>query len=102
MTYQDLINKWGEYADRSKMPLEEELQYIQDWYEVSKDLPTKPFEPNYSEYAKYKGQNFTVIDPPVSYVLDDVDIESLPMWKIQLECGEIIWADCDEIFEIKP
>jgi hypothetical protein len=55
-TYKELLEKWGD-IDRSEMSFEEELSYVEDWYELGKSLPTKPFEPNFTDYAKYKGQN---------------------------------------------
>lgn len=100
MTYQDLINTWGENLDRAELSFEDEYMYVSDWYRLGETLPTKPFSPNFSDYMKYQGQQFEVIEP-VYYSLEDVDLEALPLWKIKLECGEVIWADCDEIFDIK-
>lgn len=50
-TYKELLEKWGD-IDRSEMSFEEELAYVEDWYELGKNLPTKPLEPNFTDYAK--------------------------------------------------
>lgn len=97
-TYKELLEKWGDDIDRSEMSFEEELAYVDDWYELGKNLPTKPFEPNFTDYAKYKGQSFEIVGT-VSYVNDDVDLETLPLWKIKIPDGTLIWADCNEIFD---
>lgn len=97
MTYQDIIDKWGEFCDRNELSFEEELDYIWDWYQAGETLPTKPFEANFSDYKKYDGQNFTIVGP-VTYAENDVDIECLPMWEIKFDAGDTIWATCDEIF----
>lgn len=97
-TYKELLEKWGYDIDRSEMSFEEELAYVDDWYELGKNLPTKSFEPNFTDYAKYKGQSFEIVDT-VSYVNDDVDLEALPLWKIKMPDGNLIWADCNEIFD---
>lgn len=97
-SYKELLEKWGEELDRNELSFEDELDYINDWYHLGENFPTKPFEPNFSDYNKYKGQEF-IIQGTVSYVLDDVDLEALPMWKIKMPDGEIIWADCSEIFD---
>jgi hypothetical protein len=100
MTYQDLINTWGENLNREELSFEDEYMYVSDWYRLGETLPTKPFNTNFSDWEKYKGQQFEIIRP-VYYTIEDVDLESLPLWEIKLDCGDIIWADCDEIFEIK-
>lgn len=96
-TYKELLEKWGD-IDRSELSFEEELVYVEDWYELGKNLPTKQFEPNFTDYAKYNGQSFAIVEP-VSYVNDDIELEALPLWKIKMPDGEIIWADCNEIFD---
>lgn len=96
-TYKELLDKWGGDLDRSDLSFEDELEYVNDWYELGKSLPTKPLEPNFTDYAKYKGQSFEIVDT-VSYVNDDADLETLPLWKIQMPDGTLIWADCNEIF----
>jgi hypothetical protein len=97
-TYKELLDKWGGDLDRSDLSFEDELEYINDWYELGKSLPTKPLEPNFTDYAKYKGQSFEIVDT-VSYVNDDADLETLPLWKIKMPDGTLIWADCNEIFD---
>lgn len=98
MTYQDLLNKWGADFWRDNCSFEEEVEYVNDWYEVAKTLKRKPFETKYSEYSKYNEQTFEIVGT-VTYTNDNVDIESLPLWKIKMPDGQIIWADCDEIFD---
>ena len=88
-TYKELLDKWGRDLDRSDLSFEDELTYVDDWYELSKSLPTKPFEPNFTDYAKYKGQSFEIVDT-VSYVNDDVDLEN----KIEM-------TDLTEYFNIR-
>lgn len=97
-TYKELLDKWGGDLDRSDLSFEDELEYVNDWYELGKSLPTKPLEPNFTDYAKYKGQSFEIVDT-VSYVNDNADLETLPLWKIQVPDGTLIWADCNEIFD---
>lgn len=97
-TYKELLDKWGGDLDRSDLSFEDELEYVNDWYELGKSLPTKPLEPNFTDYAKYKGQSFDIIDT-VSYVNDNAELEILPLWKIQMPDGTLIWADCNEIFD---
>lgn len=99
MTYKDLLNTWGEDLDREDLSFEDELDYVNDWYELAQSLTTIPFNPNYSEYEKYRGQDFKIVGI-VSYVNDDIELEQLPMWKIQMPNGDILWANCDEIFDI--
>lgn len=96
-TYKELLEKWGD-IDRSELSFEEELEYVEDWYELGKNLPTKPLEPNFTDYAKYKGQSFKILGT-VSYVNDDADLETLPLWKVEMSDGALIWADCNEIFD---
>lgn len=96
-TYKELLEKWGD-IDRSEMSFKMELAYVEDWYELGKNLPTKPLEPNFTDYAKYKGQPFKIVGT-VSYANDDADLETLPLWKIEMPDGALIWADCNEIFD---
>lgn len=98
-TYKELLEKWGD-IDRSEMSFEEELDYVADWYNLAENLPTKPFDPNFTDYKEYKGQPFTILGN-VSYVLDgdNIDLESLPLWKIEMPDGNVLWADCNEIFD---
>ena len=100
MTYQDLINTWGEDPNRREMSFEDEYMYIQDWYTLSETLQKKPFNTPYSDWQSHNGKDFTIISP-VYYSIEDIDIEALPLWKIRFETGEEIWADPEEIFEIK-
>jgi hypothetical protein len=96
-TFKELQQKWGD-IERDKLSFDEELTYVNDWYDLGKNLPTKPFDPNFTDYNKYKGQNFT-IEGTVSHATDGVVLENLPMWKIKMPDGEILWADCSEIFD---
>ena len=96
-TYKELIEKWGGIS-RNEMSFEDELEYIEDWYELGKNLPTKPLEPNFTEYAKYKGQQFKIVGT-VSYVNDNADLETLPLWKVEMPDKTLIWTDCNEIFD---
>jgi hypothetical protein len=73
-TYKELLDKWGGDLDRSDLSFEDELAYVDDWYELGKNLPIKPLEPNFTDYAKYKGQSFKILGT-VSYVNDD------PIWR---------------------
>lgn len=97
-TYKELMAKWDKFPERDLMSIKEELEYIHDWYNLGKNLPTKPFEPTFTDYVKYKGQSFTIIDEVKTF---EVELEQLPMWKIKMEDGTILWALCDEIFKIE-
>lgn len=94
-TFQELKNKWNG-IDRESMSRAKEKLYVNDWYNLGKYLPTKPFEPNFTDYNKYKGQTFTIID-----IVDtsETELENLPLWKIRMPDDNVIWADCDEIFD---
>lgn len=96
-TYKELTAKWLNYPERDLMSPQEEKEYVNDWYEIGRHLPTKPFEPNFTDYKKYKGQTFTIVD-----IVDtsETELENLPFWKIKMSDGNIIWATCDEIFDI--
>lgn len=94
-TFQELKNKW-DGIDRGTMSRAQEKLFVNDWYNLGKHLPTKPFEPNFSDYEKYKGQTFTIVD-----IVDtsETELDCLPLWKIRMLDDNVIWADCDEIFD---
>lgn len=94
-TLQELNDKWNG-IDRETMSRATERLYVNDWYNLGKHLPTKPFEPNFTDYKKYKGQTFTIVD-----IVDtsETELEYLPLWKIRMPDDNVIWATCNEIFD---
>lgn len=94
-TYQDLLNKWGDDINRECMSYEKELEYVNDWYKIGKHLPIKEYESNFSDYQKYKNQSFIIIGEVTT---KESELCALPLWKIKFNDDNIIWADCDEIF----
>lgn len=97
-TYKELIEKWGDDLNRDSLTYSQEFEYVQDWYKIGFKLKQKPYEATYSEYKKYNGQSFTIIDVVTT---EESDLCALPLWKIVVEDGSILWAECDEIFDFE-
>lgn len=97
-TYKELIEKWGDDLNRDSFTYRQEFEYVQDWYKIGFKLKQKPYETTFSEYKKYNGQSFTIIDVVTT---EESDLCALPLWKIVVEDGSILWAACDEIFDFE-
>lgn len=97
-TYKELIEKWGDDLNRDSFTYRQEFEYVQDWYKIGFKLKQKPYETTFSEYKKYNGQSFTIIDVVTT---EESDLCALPLWKIVVEDGSILWAECDEIFDFE-
>ena len=97
-TYKELLEKWGDDLNRGSLTYSQEFEYVQDWYKIGFKLKQKPYEATYSEYKKYNGQSFTIIDVVTT---EESDLCALPLWKIVVEDGSILWAECDEIFDFE-
>lgn len=97
MTYKELLKKWGDCPDRQKMSVEQEREYVSDWYKVGKNLPKKPFSPLCADDETYRGQDFTIIG---CLQEEEADLECLPIWRICMNDGRELEVVCDEIFQI--
>ena len=97
MTYKELLKKWGDCPDRQKMSVEQEREYVTDWYKVGKHLPKKPFSPLCADDEAYRGQDFTIIG---CLQEEEADLECLPIWRICMNDDRELEVLCDEIFQI--
>lgn len=99
-TYKELLAKWGDGVERETFTREQEKEYVEDWYKIGRNIPTKPFENLFSDYAKYDGQTFEIVGE-VNEGEDGVTLEQLPMWKLKMDDGQVVWGLCDEIFNFE-
>jgi hypothetical protein len=80
--------------DRNKMTIKQEREFVNTWYDRYEKDFAKTFWTPYSDYNSRIGQGFEVVGRVLE---DETDLECLPMWKIQFEDGEIIFAHPEEV-----
>jgi hypothetical protein len=96
MTYEEFKQKWDDVET-----FEDELEMAEDafnMYEETGFLET--LDSPYDDLESKNGMKFKVLRR-LSYVTDDVDLECLPMWEIELENGELIHCYPEEICKLE-
>lgn len=97
MIYETFEDLSAAYPERSEQNFEEELSYVEDLFDTYEQFGfLESFSSPFEDERKYEGMSFTVLRR-LSYVLDDVDLECLPMWLIRLEDGTEMQAYPEEI-----
>lgn len=96
--FKDLHKAYGFYdgiGTRNDLSYEEEKAFVADCFDTYEHIGfASTFDTPYGDQKKYVGMKFSVLGR-----LDErqADLESLPMWKIQFEDGEIVDAFPEEI-----
>lgn len=99
MTHQEFTQKWGD-VDRNNTSFEEELELVEDafnMYEAAGFLDT--LNSPYEELGK-NGMPFKVLRRG-SYIQDDIDLETLPIWLVEFENGEQAFCYPEEICKLE-
>lgn len=84
MTIEEFSEKWNTFFvdDIEENDIDE---YIEDYYSALEHNGfNETFKDVFSDTAQYNGSKFKVIR---RLTKDECDVESMPMWKIQLENG---------------
>lgn len=101
--FNDLHKAYGVYdgnRTRDNFSHEEEVAFVNDCYDTYEHIRfADTFGTPYTGEKKYVGMKFTVLGrvKEISVDKDGADLESLPMWNIQLENGDIMAAYPEEI-----
>lgn len=100
MTKAEIETKWAGKPSREEMTLEQEQEYVADWFSsYEAEGFAKSFWTPSGEWAKYNGTPFEVLG---RVTVDDgenggADLECLPAWTIQFEDGVVTTAYPEEI-----
>lgn len=101
--FKDLHKAYGlnyPYKTRDNLSEDKERAFVNDCYDVYEHIGfADTFGTPYTGEKKYVGMKFTVLGRVKELTVDKdgADLECLPMWKIQLENGDIMAAYPEEI-----
>jgi hypothetical protein len=100
MTHEEFKQKWGEDVDRTELSFEDAVEIANDAFDMYEEAGfLEAFDSPYEELGK-NGMPFKVLRRG-SYVLDDIDLETLPVWLVEFENGEQAMCYPEEICKLE-